>query len=317
MSTGVPLTLPVTVIGGYLGAGKTTLINHLLRTASGMRLAVLVKEFGALSIDEDLIEAEQDDIISIAGGCICCSFGDDLSAALMDICAFKPPPDHILIEASGVAIPAAIDTSLTVLPGVQSRGIVVLVDAETVKTAFEDIYIGDTVQRQLAEADLLIVNKIDLIEGPERTSLEHWLTQKAPQARQVPARHAKVPLDVILGGVARKRPADVADHAVTLFDSFVFRPKAGTDAVLLAQALASQMYGVIRAKGFICNQNGRYTLLQVVGSRWQLAAVPEGSAPIVTARSPVLACEVGWIRMGSCVCTVRGLWQFRLISASG
>ena len=116
-STGVPLTLPVTVIGGYLGAGKTTLINHLLRTASGMRLAVLVKEFGALSIDEDLIEAEQDDIISIAGGCICCSFGDDLSAALMDICAFKPPPDHILIEASGVAIPAAIDTSLTVLPG--------------------------------------------------------------------------------------------------------------------------------------------------------------------------------------------------------
>ena len=261
MSTGVPLTLPVTVIGGYLGAGKTTLINHLLRTANGMRLAVLVNEFGALSIDEDLIEAEQDDIISIAGGCICCSFGDDLSAALMDICAFKPPPDHILIEASGVAIPTAIDTSLTVLPGVQSNGIVVLVDAETVKTAFEDIYIGDTVQRQLAEADLVIVNKIDLIEGPERTSLEHWLTQKAPQARQVPARHAKVPLDVILGGVARKRPADVADHAVTLFDSFVFRPKAGTDAVLLAQALASQMYGVIRAKGFICNQDGRYTLL--------------------------------------------------------
>jgi len=108
-----------------------------------------------------------------------------------------------------------------------------------------------------------------------------------------------------------------ADHAVTLFDSFVFRPKAGTDAVLLAQALASQMYGVIRAKGFICNQDGRYTLLQVVGSRWQLAAVPEGSAPIVTARSSVLACEVGWIRMGSCVCTVRGLGQFRLISASG
>ena len=148
-STVVPLTLPVTVIGGYLGAGKTTLINHLLRTANGMRLAVLVNEFGALSIDEDLIEAEQDDIISIAGGCICCSFGDDLSAALMDICAFKPPPDHILIEASGVAIPAAIDTSLTVLPGVQSNGIVVLVDAETVKTALEDINIGDTVQRQL------------------------------------------------------------------------------------------------------------------------------------------------------------------------
>jgi G3E family GTPase len=154
-----------------------------------------------------------------------------------------------------------------------------LVDAETVKTAFEDIYIGDTVQRQLAEAELLIVNKIDLIEGPERISLEDWLTKKAPQARQVPARYAKVPLAAILGGVPRKRPADVADHAVTLFDSLVFRPKADTDAVLLAQALASQQYGVIRAKGFIYNQDGRYMLLQVVGSRWQLAAVPEGSAP--------------------------------------
>ena len=113
----VPAAVPVTVIGGYLGAGKTTLINHLLRTANGVRLAVLVNEFGALSIDEDLMEAEDGNIISIPGGCICCSFGDDLSAALMDICAFKPPPDHILIEASGVAIPAVIDNSLTVLAG--------------------------------------------------------------------------------------------------------------------------------------------------------------------------------------------------------
>ncbi|MFB0941699.1 MAG: GTP-binding protein [Paracoccaceae bacterium] len=113
----VPAAVPVTVIGGYLRAGKITLINHLLRTANGVRLAVLVNEFGALSIDEDLIEAEDGNIISIAGGCICCSFGDDLSAALMDICAFKPPPDHILIEASGVAIPAVIDNSLTVLAG--------------------------------------------------------------------------------------------------------------------------------------------------------------------------------------------------------
>ena len=198
----VPAAVPVTVIGGYLGAGKITLINHLLRTANGVRLAVLVNEFGALSIDEDLIEAEDGNIISIAGGCICCSFGDDLSAALMDICAFKPPPDHILIEASGVAIPAVIDNSLTVLAGGQSNGIVVLVDAETVEAAFEDIYIGDAVQRQLAEADLLIVNKLDLIECAEQIFLEDWLIQKAPLARRVPAKHAKVPLDAVLGPFA-------------------------------------------------------------------------------------------------------------------
>ena len=84
--------------------------------------------------------------------------------------------------------------------GGQSNGIVVLVDAETVGAAFEDIYIGDAVQRQPAEADLLIVNKLDLIECAEQIFLEDWLTQKAPLARQVPAKHAKVPLDAVLGG---------------------------------------------------------------------------------------------------------------------
>ena len=77
--------IPVTVIGGYLGAGKTTLVNHLLRHADGRRLAVLVNEFGSIAIDEDLIEAEEDGLISIAGGCICCSFGNDLIGAINDL----------------------------------------------------------------------------------------------------------------------------------------------------------------------------------------------------------------------------------------
>ena len=85
-------TLPVTVIGGYLGAGKTTLVNQLLRNANGQRLAILVNEFGALPIDEDLIEAESDDLISIAGGCICCTFGSDLSEAMMALVLV----DHLL-----------------------------------------------------------------------------------------------------------------------------------------------------------------------------------------------------------------------------
>ena len=97
--------LPVTVIGGYLGAGKTTLVNHLLRHAEGRRLAVLVNEFGELPIDADLIEAEGDDLISISGGCVCCSFGSDLTAALLRLAALEPRPDHVVIEASGVAIP--------------------------------------------------------------------------------------------------------------------------------------------------------------------------------------------------------------------
>ena len=99
------MKLPVTVIGGYLGAGKTTLINHLLRNANGLRLAVLVNEFGELSIDEDLIEAEEDGLMSISGGCVCCAYGGDMIGVLEDIRDANPPFDHVLLEASGVALP--------------------------------------------------------------------------------------------------------------------------------------------------------------------------------------------------------------------
>ena len=82
--------LPVTVIGGYLGAGKTTLVNHLLRNADGLRIAVLVNEFGTLPIDADLIEAQDDNVIAIAGGCVCCSYGNDLVMAMIELARMEP-----------------------------------------------------------------------------------------------------------------------------------------------------------------------------------------------------------------------------------
>ncbi|MCG6953324.1 MAG: GTP-binding protein, partial [Betaproteobacteria bacterium] len=107
--------LPVTVIGGYLGAGKTTLVNHLLRHAGGKRLAVLVNDFGELPIDADLIESQNDAVISLAGGCLCCSFGSDLLGAVNSLTRRVPRPDQLLIEASGVALPDAIAASLSLL----------------------------------------------------------------------------------------------------------------------------------------------------------------------------------------------------------
>ena len=150
--------IPATVIGGYLGAGKTTLVNHLLRTADGLRLAVLVNEFGALPIDDDLIIAREDNLISLAGGCVCCSFGSDLMAALMDLSQLSPPPERVLIEASGVAMPGAIAASVDLLTAYKVDGVLVLADSETVRARADDPFMGDTIHRQLGEADLILLS---------------------------------------------------------------------------------------------------------------------------------------------------------------
>ena len=99
--------IPVTVIGGYLGAGKTTLVNHLLRNANGLRIAVLVNDFGALQIDADLIEAADGDTISLANGCICCSLAGGLVEAMLGILDRPQPPEWVVIETSGVSDPVA------------------------------------------------------------------------------------------------------------------------------------------------------------------------------------------------------------------
>ena len=109
--------IPVSIVGGYLGAGKTTLVNHLLRERGGRRIAVLVNDFGDLSIDDALIEARDGALLRLAGGCICCSFGSDLLAALQQLLALQAPPDHVLVECSGVALPSAVARSLGLLSG--------------------------------------------------------------------------------------------------------------------------------------------------------------------------------------------------------
>ena len=189
--------LPVTVVGGYLGAGKTTLVNSLLRQANGRRLAIMVNEFGALPIDSSLIEAADDRIVSLAGGCVCCSYGEDFVSSLVMLAALEPRPDHILLEASGVAFPGAIAGTIGLLTGFALDGVVVLADAETVRRRAADRYIGSTVRQQLAQADLILLNKCDLAVDPD--AVEAWLGATAPTERIVRATQADAPIDVVLG----------------------------------------------------------------------------------------------------------------------
>jgi G3E family GTPase len=193
------MPLSTIVLGGYLGAGKTTLLNHLLRHAQGRRIAVMVNDFGAVGIDADLIESSDGEVMSLAGGCICCSVGSDLVAALMGLAQRVPPPDLVLIETSGVALPGSVARGARLAPGIEIDAVVVLVDAETIRLRANDRHVGDTVVQQLAEADLLVLNKIDLVDAPALATTRHWLAGIAPHARIIESVEARVPAELILG----------------------------------------------------------------------------------------------------------------------
>jgi G3E family GTPase len=273
--------LPVTVLGGYLGAGKTTLVNHLLRHADGRRIAVAVNDFGALPIDSDLIEGAEGNVLTLSGGCICCTFGSDLVAGLMELAGRADTIDHILIEASGVALPGAIAQSLSLVAGLSLDAVVVVVDAETVQTRANDPYMADTITRQLADADLLIVNKIDLIAGEMVQPLQAWLALQAPTARLVRAEMAAVAADVVLGHPHRRANAEAMPqppHATAAYDTASFAVLSSVNATRLAQGLANPALGLVRAKGVVRDSMRGWVSVNVVGKRTSLASMPESAA---------------------------------------
>jgi len=287
-------TIPVTLLGGYLGSGKTTLVNSVLRLAaaradeagsnptdSGTRIAVLINDFGTLPIDADLIEAEDGDLISLAGGCVCCSYGDDLSMAMEQIRRMTPPPDHVLLETSGVALPGAIAASLALQPGVRVDAVVVLADADAIRSRHRSEYLKDTVERQLFEASLVVITKSDLVTANRLSDLREWLPTLAPHASVISAQDQSVPLDVLLGCDGVLLSVDMHthahhhlgsehdhshDHAHALYETHAFQSAEPFDVERLANALAG-VDGVLRAKGFVRDKAGKLKIMQVVGKR--------------------------------------------------
>lgn len=276
----------VTVIGGFLGAGKTTLVNHLLRGAGGLRIAVLVNDFGDLPIDRDLIVGSDGDTLEISGGCVCCSYGSDLMEALLELPQRRPGIDRVLIETSGVALPGMVASAVGLLEAYALDGIVVLADAETVRTQAADVYLGDTITRQLAAADLVILNRCDLVAAEARDETVRWAERQAPNGRVVPAERSAVPAELMLGlrghgragttGVLRT-PGGVA--ASVLYESIEFAFDRAVDVDRLARALTAPEAGVLRAKGCLQDTDGRLVALQVVGRRFERAEAPVGATP--------------------------------------
>jgi G3E family GTPase len=270
--------VPVTLIGGYLGAGKTTLANHLLRNAGGRRLAVLVNEFGSLPIDADLIVAREDNLISISGGCICCSFGSDLVAALIDLKKRGNSIDHLLIETSGVALPGSIVQSLALLPGLAIDSVIVLADAETIEERARDRYMSDTVLAQLAHADIILLNKIDLVSQQRADAILAWLAATVPGAHVLPVRNANLPLEIVIGQNHRrtsgKDSAHASDHQTGDYETLSLEIDHPCDAERLARNLADPSLGLLRAKGFLRGPDGQLATIHVVGRRSQVEPAP-------------------------------------------
>ncbi len=292
--------LPVTVIGGYLGCGKTTLVNHLLRNSEGMRLAVLVNDFGALPIDADLIESQQGDVISLAGGCICCSYGNDLGDALVSLQVGETPIDQVIVESSGVALPGAIGSSLSLLRDFTLHCIAVLVDVETIRQHEADRYLSDTINRQLADADLILLNKVDLVDEEHCLAAQQWIATKNAAARQLETVQAQVTPAIILdsdgshcsgfsasGYAVEKESQDQlvtgpSVHGPAVFDAIEFTMAQRFHVEKLATVLADANSGLVRAKGFVPGENGQLETLQIVGSRWAVSqAPPDATAGLV------------------------------------
>ena len=249
--------IPVTVIGGYLGAGKTTLVNHILRSTDE-RIAVIVNDFGEISIDEDLIAAADGDKLTLANGCICCTLADGFAAALMQVRSAGAPPERLLIEASGVADPAQV-AAYGHTPGLRLDAVVVLADAEQVRRQAHDRWVADTVRVQLAAADLLVVNKVDLLDSEsDADALCDWLAGIAGGAAVVRVSRAAVPIDVLFGpwsdgDVAARSagPPGTAPTAEDLFESQTVELAGPVPLLTLKALLADLPESVTRLKGLV------------------------------------------------------------------
>ncbi len=291
--------LPLTVIGGFLGAGKTTLLNALLVQAEGRRIAVLVNDFGDLQIDAALIAQRSATTIGLRNGCVCCSLAGGLVNAFSEVLALDPRPDHVVVEASGVSDPRRIAQVARVGAGFSSEATLVVVAADQIEALAQDRYVGDTVIAQLAAADLLILNKVDLVDEARKQQVREWLQTQASAAALIEAHHAEVPIEIVLGPMQANREHEAGPRAgsaspqllrpdssprrpllgvheidhTTRFATRIFRCATPIDEKMLREALDQLPPGVVRLKGFVHLDSNpqRLRLVQGVGTRWTIS----------------------------------------------
>jgi G3E family GTPase len=284
-------TLPFTVIGGYLGAGKTTLLNRLLANSEGVRIAVLVNDFGTLSIDAALVRRHAGDTIDLANGCLCCSLVSGFAEVLTQVKARTEEFDQVVIEASGVAEPLRV-AEMAQAFGFVIDALLLVVDAEQIERQVADKYVGDVVRRQLRQADLLLVNKLDLITTAQRPELQERLEALAPGVPRLEMVRGEVPLALLLDRHhGRALPSSLSDELPgapptglapddgerthphgARFETWTLRSDRLLSRPQLERFAGGLGPGIYRVKGFVAlaEDPARRHLFQQVGGRWSL-----------------------------------------------
>jgi cobalamin biosynthesis protein CobW len=302
--------IPVTIITGFLGSGKTTLIRHLLRTARGKRLALMINEFGDIGVDGEILRGcgdancPEENIVELTNGCICCTVADDFIPAIEALLALPIAPDHIVIETSGLALPKPLVKAFD-WPSVRARltvdGVIAVVDTAAVaagrfaddpeKIAAQraadpsldhDNPIEEVFEDQLLCADLVILNKTDLLDNAEVARLRSEIAANLPRAvKTIATSEGHIDASVLLGlGAAAEddlaaRPShhdDESHHAHDEFESFVLdiAPIADANAFIDRLAALAQTHDVLRIKGFLPVIGKPMRLLvQGVGARFR------------------------------------------------
>lgn len=279
--------IPLTVIGGYLGAGKTSLVNAALGASNGRRIGLVVNDFGSLGIDAHLLgDIGAAGVIDLPNGCVCCTLGADLMTALATLADVSPPVDHVVVELSGVADPAATSAWGTIAP-YRPGGTVIAVDASRMLRLCDDRLVGSEVCRQIRAADLVVMTHTDLVDRDVARRVRERVGELAPGAPVVEATFGDLPADVLLGPARPEREARADASAPVSDDEHDHRYarwRHRSDRALGEDEVESlrtvPVPGLLRMKGLVSvdERSGR-TELQRVGDHTSVLHRPDDVGP--------------------------------------